>query len=226
MRGLIVAAAFFLLIHFGIAGSRLRDVLVARLGEKTFRGLFALLSAAGLAWLIFAYRRAPLETLWLAPRPLAHSAFGLVLLAFLLAVPGLLTPNPTAAGREPRLESSDAVQGIVRVTRHPFLWGTALWALAHLLANGDLASVVFFGSLLLLALAGTFSIDAKRRRHFGASWNAFERATSNVPFGAIAAGRNRLAIGEIGAWRLLAALAAYAVVLAFHATWFGVNPLP
>lgn len=226
MRGLILAAAFFLFIHFGIAGTRLRDLLVARIGEKVYRGLFSLLSVAGLAWLIVAYGRAPVETLWEAPRTLTHGAFGLVLFAFLLAVPGLLTPNPTAANQEQRLERPDVVQGIIRVTRHPFLWGTAIWAGAHLLANGDLASVVLFGSLLLLALAGTFSIDAKRRRSFGASWDAFERATSNLPFAAIASGNNRLVLGEIGAWRLLAALAAYAVVLAFHSTWFGVNPLP
>lgn len=226
MRGLIVAAAFFLLIHFGIAGTRLRDALVARMGEKGYRGIFSLLSIVGLVWLIWAYGRAPDDPLWSTPPALTRVAIGMVLLAFLLGVPGLLTPNPTAANQEQRLQREDVVQGIIRITRHPFLWGAALWAGAHLLANGDLASVVLFGSLLLLALAGTFSIDAKRRRGFGAAWDTFERATSNVPFGAILSGRNRLSLGEIGAWRLLAAIAAFAIVFAFHAAWFGADPRP
>lgn len=226
MRGLILAAACFLVLHFGIAGTRLRDRIVARLGEKAYRGIFSVLSVVGLVWLISAYTRAPEEVLWEPPRTLTHGAFGLVLIAFLLAVPGLLTPNPTAANFESRLQREDAVRGIIRITRHPFLWGTAIWATAHLLANGDLAALVFFGSLLLLALAGTYSIDAKRRRGFGAAWEAFERATSNLPFGAIAAGRNHLAFGEIGLWRILAALATYGVVLAFHSRWFGAHPLP
>lgn len=227
MRGLILAAAFFLALHFGIAGTRLRDLIVARLGEKAYRGIFSLLSVVGLVWLISAYARAPVDVLWQPPRTLTHAAFGLVLIAFLLAVPGLLTPNPTAANFENRLQrGDDAVRGIIRITRHPFLWGTAIWATAHLLANGDLASIVFFGSLLFLALAGTYSIDAKRRRGFGAAWEAFERATSNPPFGAIAAGRNRLVLREIGLWRILAALVAYGVVLAFHSRWFGAHPLP
>jgi len=48
------------------------------------------------------------------------------------------------------------------ITRHPFLWGIALWALVHLIINGDLASLILFGSLLLLAVGGTLAIDARR----------------------------------------------------------------
>jgi uncharacterized membrane protein len=48
-----------------------------------------------------------------------------------------------------------------------YFWGVALWALVHLVVNGDLASLILFGSLLVIALGGTVSIDAKRRRKFG-----------------------------------------------------------
>jgi len=88
----------------------------------------------------------------------------------------------------------------------------------HLIVNGDLASLVLFGSLLLLALAGTRVIDAKRRRRCGEAWEAFARSTSNLPFAAIAAGRNQLgpALREIGVLRLVVALAVYAVIFALH----------
>jgi uncharacterized membrane protein len=115
-------------------------------------------------------------------------------------------------------QGPEAARGIVRITRHPFLWGVALWALVHLIVNGDLASLIFFGSLLVLAVVGTLSIDAKRRRSFGEQWSRFANVTSDVPFAAIAAGRNRLgpALAEIGLWRPLAAILVYAVAFYFH----------
>jgi len=107
---------------------------------------------------------------------------------------------------------------MVRITRHPFLWGVALWALVHLIVNGDLASLILFGSLLVLALGGTAAIDAKRRRSFGEQWMQFAAVTSNVPFAAIVAGKNRLgpAVVEIGVWRPLVAIVVYAVAFYLH----------
>jgi uncharacterized membrane protein len=83
--------------------------------------------------------------------------------------------------------------------------------------------VILFGSLLLLALGGTASIDAKRRRSFGEQWSGFARATSNVPFAAIVTGRNQLrpALREIGILRPVIATAAYALVFIFHQRLFG-----
>ena len=129
----------------------------------------------------------------------------LMLPASLLVVIGLTTPNPTAVAQENRL--AQPPQGIVRVTRHPFLTGVGLWALVHLIGNGDVASLVFFAVWAVVALAGTVSIDGKRRRLLGAAaWEPFAAQTSIVPFAAIAAGRNRFRPSEIGAWRWGAAL--------------------
>ena len=50
MLNLIAASAYFLLIHFGVSGTKLRDTLVARLGEGPYRGAFALASLLGLVW--------------------------------------------------------------------------------------------------------------------------------------------------------------------------------
>jgi uncharacterized membrane protein len=121
-------------------------------------------------------------------------------------------------------QGTDIVRGIVRITRHPFLWGVGLWAFVHLMVNGDVASLIFFGSLLLLALAGTTFIDAKRRRNFGDQWSRFIQATSNFPFIAIATGRNQLgaALREIGILRPVIAIAAYVMVLILHGRLFGV----
>jgi uncharacterized membrane protein len=224
MLWLIAASSFFLLIHFGVSGTRLRDLLVARLGAGPYRGAFAVASVVGIVWMTTAYRRAPAVDLWgqlIGLRPLA---FALVLIAFLFVAIGLATPSPTRVGMETKLaQGTETVRGIVRITRHPFLWGVGLWAFVHLIVNGDLASVILFGSLLLLALGGTVSIDAKRRRSFGDQWSQFIQATSNVPFAAIAAGRNQLrpALREIGILRPVIAIAAYALFFVFHGRLFG-----
>ncbi|MDB5427742.1 MAG: hypothetical protein JWR43_1717, partial [Phenylobacterium sp.] len=128
--------------------------------------------------------------------------------------------------QEGALEKPDVVRGMLRITRHPFLWGVAIWAAGHVLVKGDAASIVLFGSMLLLALVGTASIDAKRRRALGAKWEAFAAQTSSVPFAAIVQGRQRLDIGEIGWWRIALAVAVWALLAWAHPYLFGVRALP
>ncbi len=217
MLNLIAASAYFLLIHFGVSGTKLRDALVARLGPGPYRGAFALASLLGLVWMIYAFRHAPAVPLWGFVLGIRPAAYVLVLIAFLFAVIGVTTPSPTRVGMESQLKQGPEIaRGMVRITRHPFLWAVALWALVHLIINGELAALILFGALLVLALGGTAAIDAKRRRAFGAHWAQFAAVTSNIPFAAVAAGRNQLlpALREIGVWRPLVAVAVY--VLAFY----------
>lgn len=219
MLDLIAACAYFLLIHFVVSGTRLRDTLIARIGSRPYRGAFALASLLGLAWMVYAFRRSPEVPLWGLVLGLRPAAYALVLIAFLFVVVGIATPSPTRVGMESQLRRGpDIARGIVRITRHPFLWGVALWALVHLIVNGDLAAFILFGSLLALALGGTAAIDAKRQRMFGEQWMQFAGVTSNIPFAAIVAGRNRLgpALLEIGLWRPLAAIAVYAIAFYLH----------
>jgi uncharacterized membrane protein len=223
MTSLLLAALVFVVMHLGVAGTRLRDRAVAAHGEKAYRGAFSLASAIVLLWLIVAYGRAPYLPTWGMPAAWAPVMVVLMLPAMLLAVIGLATPSPTAAGQERRL--AEPPRGILRVTRHPFLTGVALWALLHLVGNGDLASLAFFGCLAVVAVLGTTSIDAKRRRLMGeAAWLPFAMRTSIIPFAAIVAGRNRFSFAEIGAWRILAGLIAYGLALGAHAPLFGVSP--
>lgn len=223
MTNLVLAALTFTGMHLLISGTRGRDRLVAALGEKPYRALYSLASALALGWLIMAYAkvRVPMPT----PLPgLKGPADLVVLVAFVLVVLGLLTPGPTVVGGEKLLAREDNVHGIHRVTRHPFLWGVALWALVHLAVNPEPAGLVFFGTFAFVALAGTFSIDAKRARLYGEHWPRYAARTSNVPFAAIVQGRNRLALGEIGVVKLLVALAVFGAVTYFHARFFGLPP--
>jgi uncharacterized membrane protein len=142
-----------------------------------------------------------------------------VALVFMLG--GFLAKNPTALGQEAQVKTIGEGTGLVRITRHPFQWAVVLWATAHILANADAASVVFFGSLGLLSLLGTFLIDVKKARAMGADWTQFARVTSNIPFVAILAGRNRLVWGELRL-PIIIGLAGYALLLWGHVYVSGV----
>jgi uncharacterized membrane protein len=225
MTSVILAAVFFAAIHLGVAGTTLRDRIVGAIGQRAYQAVFSIASAAGLIWLVMAYRAAPYVPTWGMLQWWKPVAIVLMLPSVLLAVIGLTTPNPTSVAQEEKIARPP--EGIVRVTRHPFLTGVAIWAIVHLLGNGDLASLVFFAAFAVVALAGAASIDAKRRRLLGErAWQGFASRTSILPFAAIAAGRNSFDAGEIGLWRPVAAVAVYALMLGGHAHLIGVSPFP
>ncbi len=225
MISLTFAAMAFIGIHLGVSGTELRDRIVSRIGLRGYMIAFSVGSVAAIAWLVSAYTAAEYVPTWGQLEWWKPVAIVLMLPAFLLVVIGLTTPNPTAVAQEGLVDRPP--QGIVRITRHPFLVGVALWAGVHLIGNGDVASLLFFAALAIVAVAGTVSIDAKRRRSLGASaWDVFASRTSIVPFAAVAAGRNSLAMHEIGWWRPAAGLVAYALMLGGHAHIVGVSPWP
>jgi len=221
------ALAGFVLIHIGISATGVRRQLVGAIGEWPYRGLFSLASAALLAAMIMGFgqmRADPFDplnaSLWAPPDWLRWAAYVLVLLGLTLAFTGLFTPGPTTAGFEKGLAKPEPTRGVLRITRHPFLWGVALWGLGHTLVNGERFAVMLFGGLALMAVFGARSIDRKGAARDPEGWEKFADVTSNLPFAAIAQGRNRLAIGEIG-WRGLLALAIAVAIGVFHRQLFG-----
>lgn len=226
---LCVATVLFVGGHFLLSSTSLRGVLVRTLGEQPFRGLFSLLALASIVWMSMAYGdAAPGRTLYWLGAGGQYATIALMLPATLLVVGGLSTRNPTMAGAEGGFDREDAVRGILRVSRNPFLWGAGLWAVGHLLANGDTASLVLFGGLAVLAILGSFAVDAKYRRREPQTFGAFAAATSNIPLAAVLSGRQSVAraAAEFGWWRLALALAIYGAILHLHAWMFGVSPLP
>jgi uncharacterized membrane protein len=230
MSMLIAAALAFLGIHFFVSGTHLRDSITGAIGEGPYMGLFALASLATLVWLAMSYNAAEVSadnrTLYDFGVGVKHAAIPIVGLAFLLGVQGLFAKNPTRVRMEAAASDEGTIRGVLRITRHPFLWGVVIWSAFHLTANGDIASVIFFGTFFVLALFGTASIDAKRKRKLGPAWDAFAAKTSNIPFAAIIGGRNRFAAGETFGWRFWAAAAIFVAILFAHAWLFSASPFP
>ncbi len=222
MTLLLLAALIWIGLHLGIAGTRLRDLLVARIGDMPFRGLFSVLSIAAIVFLVRAWSRSPTEPIWFTPGWLRWILVLAMLPAFLLFVASVSQPNPTMVG--PPGVAAQPPRGMTRITRHPMLWSFAVWAAVHVIGNGDSASMVFFGAFLITALAGMPSIDAKLARRDPATWQALSAATSIVPFAAISAGRNRFVPREIGGLTPVVAVVAWIALLALHPVLFGTAP--
>lgn len=226
MTEFILAMVVFIATHAVPAYRPVRLALVSAAGERIYLGGYSLVSLAAIGWLVAAYARAPHVEVW----PFAGWTLWVPVLAMplscVLLAAGLAAPNPLSLlarskGFDPRRP------GIVAVTRHPVIWALVLWSAAHIPANGDVASLILFGVLLASSLAGSSSLDHKRRGGLGEeAWRELAAATSNLPFAAIVAGRARTSLADIGYRRLAAGLVLYTVFLVAHEYVIGVSPLP
>ena len=150
MMGLIYLIAG-LLLFLGVHSTRVfandwRNRTLARMGEKPFKGIYALLSLAGFLLLLWGYGQARQQgvMLWNPPVFTRHLAAVLTLAAFVLLTAAYVPGNQIKAK-----------------LHHPMVLGTKVWALAHLLANGSLASTLLFGGFLLWSV---LLFAASRRR--------------------------------------------------------------
>lgn len=214
---LTIAALVLFASHAVPSWPGVRPALIARLGRPGFVTVHSAGSLLALGLFVYAYREAgggmPLfvPAGWAAPLAVALMPF-----AFLFVVARVTTPfGEPEAPRPPR--------GIYRVTRFPGSAGLLLWALLHLQATGDGRRVVLFATMAAIALFAIVKNDWVLRRN--AAGRAYRDETSALPFAAILQGRQPLVWTEIGAGRVLGALAAYAAVILAHPWLFGVSPL-
>jgi uncharacterized membrane protein len=97
----------------------------------------------------------------------------------------------------------------------------AMWGVAHMLGNGTVGDVAFFGSFVAVGLIGPYHMDARLKREKGEKFVDFCRRTSVLPFGAILRGRNRLEIDELSFPLAAIAVAVFAALVFFHGRFFG-----
>jgi uncharacterized membrane protein len=209
---LLLAALLWIGLHRGVAGTGLRGHLVGAIGENRFRLLFSVASAVAIVLLAQAWGATPTEPLWRLPAWLGWLPAALMLPAFVLFAGSVMAPNPTMVGGG---RAATGPLGVLRATRHPMLWSFALWAAAHVLANGDTAALILFGTFLLTALSGMPSIDRKLAARDPDGFAALAAATSLLPNPA------RLRPGEMAVPTAVGTLA-WAATAYLHAPLFGV----
>ncbi len=215
MTWLIASCLAFVLLHLGLAGTPLRGVARSALGEGAYLGLFSLLALSSLGAMIYFYSSVPhADFIWL-PDATAYKVTKVILLfAIVLIVLGTMTRNPTAVKMEDAINQE--LPGAVKITRHPTQWGILLFATGHLIANGDKASILFFGTFALVAFVGMFSMDRRKKAIGGPEWEQFFSTTSLIPFAAILAGKAEFKAAELNWLAVLIGVALYASVYWLH----------
>ena len=149
---LILGLAVFLATHVFVSFREARASVIERVGLSLYRTLFAIVSLVGLALIIWGYaqyRAHDLIQLWSPPAFMRHITIGLVFFAAIFIVAAFFPSH------------------IKTRLKHPMLAGVKAWALAHLLSNGDLGSVLLFGTFLAWGVYAR--IAAKRRGDVGAA---------------------------------------------------------
>lgn len=218
--GFVAAFAAFFLTHAVPLRPPVRPALTRLLGRRGFTLAYSALSVAVLAWLLAAAGRAPFVPLWDWQPWHNHLVLTVMLPVALILALALGRPNPFSFGGGRADRFDPAHPGIVALLRHPLLVALALWAGAHLVANGDLAHALVFGAFAGFALLGGRLIDRRRRREMGQAWHDLARAT------AAAGPRPPPGAGPALAARLLAGAGLYLALLGLHAPVIGVSPLP
>ncbi|MBR9652944.1 NnrU family protein [Thalassovita aquimarina] len=214
----IAAFAGFFLSHSLPIRPAVKSRIVAVLGPRGFTIAYSILSLAVLYWLLTAAGRAPTVTLWdWAPWqnhvPLIAMGMVCILLALTIA-----RPNPFSFGGAHNDRFSPDHPGLIRWTRHPILAAFAIWALAHIVPNGDLAHVILFGAFAGFSLLGMRLIDRRKRREMGAEWERQRQALRSGPLFHSPASLPEAAL------RAILGILTYAALLRLHPLIFGVSP--
>lgn len=224
--GLSLAVACFVGGHFALSSLPVRRQFIRLLGEGGFRTIYSLAALGALIWVITAYRETPTISLWEGGRGIAWVPGILMFIACQLAVAGMTTRNVTMVGGESLAGEPGEISGIVTITRHPFLWAVTLWSVGHIAANGDAASILFFGGFTLLSLGGMVHIDYRRRAVMGADWGPVAMTTAAIPFLAALQGRHGIDWKGIGWKRVAGGLVLYFLLPVVHPWIGGVSILP
>lgn len=184
------ASAAFVGTHF-LLSHPLRRRVVSRIGDAAFLGLYSLVAAVTLGWMVVAYRAAPPERLlWLPGDGAWIAATAVMLIASVLLIGSLLGnpafPDPTG-GTKP----VPSARGVFAVTRHPMMWSFALWGACHIAVYPVTANIIVAAAIIVLALVGAALQDTKKRELQPRVWPEWQRRTSYVPFAAILTRRAR-----------------------------------
>jgi uncharacterized membrane protein len=184
---MILGLVLFLGVHTLTTRRDLRGSFVASMGEGGYKIGYVLVSLAGLALIVWGfahYRASGMINVWYPPKFLKHMTVGLMLPAVILVAASYIRGH------------------IYTKLKHPMLAGIKLWAAAHLLANGDLGSIILFGSFLAWAVFDRISL--KRRTDAGAP---------PIPVGGLSNDLIAVAVGFV---------AYLALAFAFHPVVIGV----
>lgn len=205
---LLLGLGLFLAIHLVAALPRLRARFELILGANGYRAVHSLVTIVALVLMVTGFMTREFVPLWDLGAVGALAPIMLMPLALFLILSGHLWP------------------GVQAITRHPMLWGVVLFAVAHLLANGDRSSAALFGFFLFYGLLAQWLNDRKKRLSEPDIWVEIAAKTSSIPFAAILGGRAAWPASDGLVRTIVAAAVLVAVLVWAHPLFTGVALLP
>lgn len=181
MSLLITTCVLFVGTHL-LLSHPLRAGLASRLGARGFQIVYSIVAIATFILVVQAWRGMPPELpLWAVGDGLWALASLIILFASVLFA-GSLVGNPALPAPQAARDAAATPRGVFAITRHPMMWGFALWALAHVMVMPTPGQIVLSATIAFLALAGSAGQDVKKARLMGEAWRGWTARTSFIPY--------------------------------------------
>jgi uncharacterized membrane protein len=181
LTGLIAASVAFVGSHFAMSHP-LRRGIVSIFGEKGFQVVYSVVSFATMGWMYLAFKAtSPEVPLWSGFDDISWAIGSALALLAMVLLAGSIVGNPALPAPGAAEAARKEPQGAFRVTRHPMMWGFALWAVSHMIAAPTGRTLVVALAILILALVGAHFQDGKKEAQMGEAWQEWESKTSYWP---------------------------------------------
>jgi len=218
-------AVMFVGTHLVISSAYVRPTLVAAIGEQPYRGIYS--AAAFVTFIplivVFARHKHAGPMLWYLrdDAPLRWLAWLMMLAALMFLVAALVNPSPGAIGGP----AEQRPTGVLKITRHPSFVAFTLFGVAHMLMNGWLGDLLFFGSFPALGILGGFHQDRRKLDELGEGYRRLVAETSFLPGAALLSGRQRWSRADMPGPAIGIGAAATILIVILHPFLFGGSPL-
>ncbi|MVZ96888.1 MFS transporter [Sphingorhabdus sp. IMCC26285] len=176
---LVFACVSFVGTHF-LMSHPWRATLVRGFGANGFLLAYSAVSLALFVWMVIEFGRAPKADLFWPVSDIIWAVASVLTLLAAILFAGSFIRNPSLPGM-PDAMAAQTPSGVFKVTRHPMMWGFALWAMAHILVAPRTDNFIFSGSILFLALVGSKGQEIKKLKLTGVEWEAWLRRTHFWP---------------------------------------------
>jgi uncharacterized membrane protein len=222
-------AVLFLGSHLVISSHAVRPRLIAVVGERAYPGVYSIVALATIAGLIFAFahHKHSGAMLWNL-RDVAMVrwlVWLLMLLALVIFVASFITPNPASMGAQAGNKGASVARGVLKISRHPGFIAFSTFGIAHILMNGFVGDVVFFGTFPALSIIGGLHQDARKEAQLGAAYKSLVECTSFCPGLALIQGRQHWTAADVPWIAIVLGIALTALIVWLHPMIFGGNPM-
>ena len=218
-------AILFIGSHLVISSDQVRPRLIGRIREQPYRGVYSFVAFATFVPLVVAFARhkhaGPMLWYLRDVPPVRWLAWVLMLASLIFLVAGLVSPSPAAVGTP----SPQPPRAILKITRHPAFVAFALFGFAHMLMNGWVGDLFFFGSFPALGILGGIHQDRRKIGELGDSYRKFLAETSFFPGAALSSGRQQWSSADTPWTAIVIGVAATIAIVMFHPAVFGGSPL-